>query len=111
MGKANLSWILLVDHLSFLESQDFVHEKTSGNRKRYSLTGKGIELVGAYLNLIRETIFDIAGEYRPAGPVEQREHLESGPESEALSDAFGVDGRRAVVVARMMNRERHKPNA
>ena len=60
MYKANLSWILLCDHLSALGDQGFVGEKTVGNRKKYSLTGKGIEIVGAYLNLIREIIFDTA---------------------------------------------------
>ena len=60
MYKANLSWILLCDHLSALGEQGFVGEKTVGNRKKYSLTGKGIEIVGAYLNLIREIIFDTA---------------------------------------------------
>jgi predicted transcriptional regulator len=60
MYKANLSWILLCDHLGALNEQGFVGEKTVGNRKKYSLTGKGIEIVGAYLNLIREIIFDTA---------------------------------------------------
>jgi len=60
MYKANLSWILLCDHLSALGEQGFVGEKTVGNRKKYSLTGKGIEIVGAYLNLIREIIFETA---------------------------------------------------
>ena len=60
MYKANLSWILLCDHLSALGEQGFVGEKAVGNRKKYSLTGKGIEIVGAYLNLIREIIFDTA---------------------------------------------------
>ena len=60
MYKANLSWILLCDHLSALGEQGFVGEKTVGNRKKYSLTAKGIEIVGAYLNLIREIIFDTA---------------------------------------------------
>jgi len=64
MYKANLSWILLCDHLSALGEQGFVSEKSVGNRKRYSLTGKGIEIVGAYLNLIREIIFDT-----PASPM------------------------------------------
>jgi predicted transcriptional regulator len=60
MYKANLSWILLCDHLGALGEQGFVGEKIVGNRKKYSLTGKGIEIVGAYLNLIREIIFDTA---------------------------------------------------
>ncbi len=60
MYKANLSWILLCDHLTALGDQGFVGEKAVGNRKKYSLTGKGIEIVGAYLNLIREIIFDTA---------------------------------------------------
>ena len=58
MYKANLSWILLCEHLSALGQQGFVGEKTVGNRKKYSLTGKGIEIVGSYLNLIRSIIFD-----------------------------------------------------
>jgi predicted transcriptional regulator len=80
MYKANLSWILLCDHLSALGEQGFVGEKTVGNRKKYSLTGKGIEIVGAYLNLIREIIFDAAGP-RPeqvatnAGQVTRRKDL------------------------------------
>lgn len=60
MYKANLSWILLCDHLVALSEQGFVGEKTIGNRKKYSLTGRGIEIVSAYLNLIREIIFDTA---------------------------------------------------
>jgi len=64
MYKANLSWILLCDHLGALGEQGFVGEKSVGNRKKYSLTGKGMEIVGAYLNLIREIIFDT-----PAPPI------------------------------------------
>jgi predicted transcriptional regulator len=60
MYKANLSWILLCDHLTALGDQGFIGEKAVGNRKKYSLTGKGVEIVGAYLNLIREIIFDTA---------------------------------------------------
>jgi predicted transcriptional regulator len=58
MYKANLSWILLCDHLTALSEQGFVGEKTVGNRKKYSLTTKGIEIVGAYLNLIREMVIN-----------------------------------------------------
>jgi predicted transcriptional regulator len=60
MYKANLSWILLCDHLGTLGVQGFVGEKAVGNRKKYSLTAKGLEIVGAYLNLIREIVFDSA---------------------------------------------------
>jgi predicted transcriptional regulator len=62
MYKANLSWILLCEHLGALGDQGFVEEKTVGNRKRYSLTGKGIEIVRSYLSLIREIVFDAAVE-------------------------------------------------
>ena len=58
MYKANLSWILLCEHLTALGEQEFVSEKTVGNRKKYSLTGKGIEIVGAYLNLVSEIVFN-----------------------------------------------------
>jgi predicted transcriptional regulator len=60
MYKANLSWILFHHHLSALSEQRYVGEKAVGNRKKYSLTDKGSEIVGAYLNLIREVIFDAA---------------------------------------------------
>lgn len=106
MVKANLSWILAVDHLNYLTDQGFVREKTVGNRKKYSLTGKGIEVVGAYLNMIREIILDT--EAIRSG---QREYPQQLAQSEDLRKAFGVDGRRALVVARTMNRERHKENA
>jgi len=59
MYKANLSWILLCEHLSALKEQGFVEEKAMGNRKKYSLTGKGIEIVGSYMNLIRDMVFEI----------------------------------------------------
>jgi predicted transcriptional regulator len=58
MYRANLSWTLLRDHLSALGDQGFVTKKAVGDRKKYSLTGKGTAIVGAYLNLIREIIFD-----------------------------------------------------
>jgi predicted transcriptional regulator len=58
MYKVNLSWILFCDQLRVLGDQGFVSEKAVGNRKTYSLTGKGSEIVGAYLNLIREVILD-----------------------------------------------------
>ena len=58
MYKVNLSWTLFCDNLRFLGDQGFVSEKAVGNRKKYSLTGKGSELVGAYLNLIREVTLD-----------------------------------------------------
>jgi predicted transcriptional regulator len=60
MYRANLSWILLCDHLRALSEQGYVSEKVVGNRKKYSLTGKGSEIVAAYLNLIREVILDSA---------------------------------------------------
>ena len=59
MYKANLSWILLCEHLSALKDQGFVEEKATGNRKKYSLTGKGIEIVGSYMNLIRDMVFQV----------------------------------------------------
>ena len=60
MYKANLSWNPFCDHLTALGDQGFVGENAVGSRKKYSLTGKGNEIVGAYLNLIREIIFDTA---------------------------------------------------
>jgi predicted transcriptional regulator len=60
MYKANLPWVLFCDHLSALGEQRYVGEKAVGNRKKYSLTEKGNEIVGAYLNLIREVVFDTA---------------------------------------------------
>lgn len=53
MYRANLSWVLLCEHLGALVNHGFVGEKSDGNRKRYSLTGKGLEIVRAYLDLIR----------------------------------------------------------
>ena len=58
MYKANLSWILLCEHLAALGNQGFVGQKTVGNRKKYSLTEKGIEIIGSYMNLIKEIVFD-----------------------------------------------------
>jgi predicted transcriptional regulator len=60
MYKANLSWVLFNDNLSALGDQGFVGEKAVGNRKKYFLTSKGSEIVGDYLNLIREIIFETA---------------------------------------------------
>ena len=40
MYKANLSWILLCDHLSALGDQGFVGEKTVGNRIRQQRDSK-----------------------------------------------------------------------
>jgi predicted transcriptional regulator len=60
MYMANLSWILLCDHLVALNEQGFVAEKSLGNRKKYALTDRGTEIVGAYLNLIREIVFETA---------------------------------------------------
>src|SRR3984893_15915216 len=54
MYKANLSWILLWDHLKPLTELGFVDEKLLGSRKKYSLTGKGVEIVRAYSALVRE---------------------------------------------------------
>jgi len=59
MYKANLSWILLCGHLRALDEQGFVEEKAVGNRKRYGVTSKGIEIVGSYANLIREIVLDV----------------------------------------------------
>jgi len=60
MYKANLSWTLFCNHMRALYDQGYVGEKTVGSRKKYSLTDKGNEIVGDYLNLIREVIFDPA---------------------------------------------------
>jgi predicted transcriptional regulator len=60
MYKANLSWAPFCAHLTALGDQGFVGENAVGDRKKYSLTGKGSEIVGAYLHLIREIIFDTA---------------------------------------------------
>ncbi len=56
MYKANLSWILLCEHLASLTQQGFIEERQVGNRKKYSLTSKGTEIVGSYLNLVREIV-------------------------------------------------------
>ena len=111
MTRANLSWTLLADHISALGEMGFVGEKTVGNRKKYSLTGKGIELVGAYLNMIREIIFDTAGAFEEPVVSAERRYGKPLPQSEELRKAFGVDGRRALAVARMINLERHNENA
>ena len=58
MYKANLSWILFCDHLTALSEQGFVGAKAAGDRMKYSLTDKGIEIVAAYQNLIREISLD-----------------------------------------------------
>lgn len=64
MARANLSSKLLAHQITALAEMGFVGEKTVGNRKKYSLTGKGIQIVGAYLNVIREIIFDTISEPR-----------------------------------------------
>jgi predicted transcriptional regulator len=59
MYKANLSWILLCEHLSSLTEQGFVEEKAVGNRKKYWLTTRGNEIVTSYMNLIRDMVFEV----------------------------------------------------
>ena len=59
MYKANLSWILLCEHLSSLTEQGFVEEKLVGNRKKYWLTTRGNEIVSSYMNLIRDMVFEV----------------------------------------------------
>lgn len=105
MTKANVSWLQLCEHLVALTDQGFIAEKTVGKKKKYSLTNKGIEVVGAYLNLIREIIFDIV----PQSSELATEKTDAGVDP--LQLAFGIDGRKGLVVARMINRERHNPNA
>ena len=58
MHKANLSWIPFCDHLSALREPGFVGAKAVGDRTKYSLTDKGIEILAAYQNLIREISLD-----------------------------------------------------
>ena len=58
MYKANLSWILLREHLAALGDQGFVGKTAVGNRKKYALTEKGIEIIASYMNLIKEIVFD-----------------------------------------------------
>jgi predicted transcriptional regulator len=58
MYKANLSWILLCDHLNSMAAQGFLVENSVGQRKKFSLTAKGIEMLGVYLNLVKEFVID-----------------------------------------------------
>ena len=111
MARANLSSKLLAHQITALAEMGFVGEKTVGNRKKYSLTGKGIQIVGAYLNVIREIIFDTISEPRGTAFGGEREYLPPLPRPEHLRKAFGVDGPRALAVARMINLERHNENA
>lgn len=102
MYKANISWVLLCDHLAALVEQGFVEEKKIGNRTQYSPTRKGIEMANAYLDLLRETFLEVPPIHQTAADWPDRDSLES---------AFGIDGKKGLIVARMINRERHKPNA
>ena len=106
MFKADLPWVVFIDHLEALAEQGFVEKKGRENRIRITLTGKGIEVVGAYLNLIREIVVDQQMFAEPAEPYDEKPSS-----SDSFRDAFGIDGRRAILVARTINRERHKANA
>ena len=63
MYKANLSWIALQSNLRSLVKSTFLKEEDLGNRKRYEMTQKGIELLSTF-----QKVVDAMG----ASPVVQR---------------------------------------
>jgi predicted transcriptional regulator len=56
MYKANLSWVLLCEHLGALADQGFVFERSVGNRKKYSLTKRGDDIIDSYRSLVNDVI-------------------------------------------------------
>jgi predicted transcriptional regulator len=111
MYKANLSWLVLTDQLSALDKEGFIGEKTRNSRTDYFLTEKGVGVIGDYLNLTRMFDSEFSDDTKEGVAVSGGKHQQSLAESQHLREAFGVDGRRALVVARMINLERHKENA
>ena len=60
MYGANLSWMLLCEHLKALVELKFVEEKVISNRKKYSLSTKGVDVIQSYLSVVREILTDSA---------------------------------------------------
>jgi predicted transcriptional regulator len=54
MYRANLSWINLQMHLKILVVNGLLAPVEIGNRKRYELTTKGLNVMNRYLNLLDE---------------------------------------------------------
>ncbi len=54
MYKANISWAILKTHLKNLVDKDFVQEAEYGNRRRYELTSKGINILRAYTSILEQ---------------------------------------------------------
>ncbi len=54
MYKANLSWVGLQEHLLGLSQSGLVREVQYGNRKKYELTDRAIELMLSYQKMVQE---------------------------------------------------------
>jgi predicted transcriptional regulator len=52
MYKANLAWVALQENLAALTSAGFLAKNTSGNRRRYELTEKGLGVLNSFLRVL-----------------------------------------------------------
>ncbi|MEM0287427.1 MAG: winged helix-turn-helix domain-containing protein [Nitrososphaerota archaeon] len=48
MYKANLSWVVLQEHLQSLIQNGFLRENNYGNRKKYEITEKAIAIISHF---------------------------------------------------------------
>ncbi|MDG6929475.1 MAG: hypothetical protein JRN29_05495, partial [Nitrososphaerota archaeon] len=48
MYKANLSWVVLQEHLQSLIGGGFVTEASYGNRKKYGVTDKALAIISHF---------------------------------------------------------------
>jgi predicted transcriptional regulator len=61
MYKANVSWFTLREHLRALVEKGFLGENLVGNRRKYTLTAKGVDVLDSYLRIEEEMTARIPG--------------------------------------------------
>ncbi len=54
MYKANLSWIMLQEHLTVALESELLRETQTGSRKKYELTEKGMNLLRSYIKVVED---------------------------------------------------------
>ncbi len=54
MYKANLSWIMLHEHLKIILERELLRETQTGSRKKYELTERGMNLLRSYIKVVED---------------------------------------------------------
>jgi predicted transcriptional regulator len=54
MYRSNLSWAILSDELKSLTDLGLMEERTIGDRRKYAITARGLDILSSYQKVVKE---------------------------------------------------------